>query len=61
MNELIFDDILDSAEESILFGDYEDAEDMYLDPEYFSNLDDCDNPADDLFEDNFLDSQEDHL
>ena len=53
-----FDDIIDAATEELLYGGYEDADDMYLDPEFFSNLDDAENPADDLFDDLFDDIDE---
>ena len=50
-----FDDIIDAATEELLYGGYEDAEDLYLDPDYFSNLDDAENPADDLFSESLFD------
>lgn len=51
MTEINFEDIIDAASEDILFGGDTDAEDLYLDPEIFRNLDDAEYPADDLFDD----------
>lgn len=55
-DNMTFDDIIDSATESLLYGGSVDAEDLWMDPEYFSNLDDAENPADDLWDDILLDS-----
>lgn len=51
MNELNFEDIVDAATEDMLFGGEVDAEDLYIDPELFRDLDDPEFPADDLFSD----------
>ena len=57
MNEVILDDVFSSAEEYLnwadlpLFeGDDTTGEDLYIPPEMFSDNDDPENPADDLFD-----------